>query len=137
MSFGGKNWTIDPVDFLLSKVSTTKCLGAFFELATASSAPSWIVGDTFLVRLISPPYHRTTTKLIEFYPFFFFCRKMFTPSSAMIHSLLDLLNSLIQLWLRMVRMAKLLHLPSVLPLQLFLQLPLGALRQNLNQLLAV
>ena len=54
MSFGGKNWTIDPADFRLSKLSATQCLGAFFELATGSSAPSWIVGDTFLVRI--PPF---------------------------------------------------------------------------------
>jgi cathepsin D len=57
MSFGGKNWTIDPADFRLSKLSATQCLGAFFELATGSSAPSWIVGDTFLVRSNSPPPH--------------------------------------------------------------------------------
>ena len=139
MSFGGKNWTIDPADFQLSKLSTTNCLGAFFELATASSAPSWIVGDTFLVRLIPPPpsiIKTITTKLIEFY-LFFFCRKMFTPSFAMTHFLLDLLNSPMRLWLRMIRVLKLLHLPSVLQQQLFLQLPLGAVRQNLNQLLAV
>ena len=55
----------------------------------------------------------------------------------MTHFPLDLLNSPIRLWLRMVRVLKLLHLPSVLQQQLFLQLPLGAVRQNLNQLLAV
>jgi hypothetical protein len=64
MSFGGKNWTIDPADFRLQKLSSTECLGAFFEIDTGSSAPAWIVGDTFLVRflfLISPflslPHH--------------------------------------------------------------------------------
>ena len=50
MSFGGKNWTISPADFQLSKLTKTQCLGAFFEIATGSSAPAWIVGDTFLVR---------------------------------------------------------------------------------------
>ena len=64
MSFGGKNWTIDPTDFRLSKLSATQCLGAFFELAAGSSAPSWIVGDTFLVRsnlLPNPHHHQTVT----------------------------------------------------------------------------
>ncbi|KAF8801329.1 aspartic peptidase A1 [Phlegmacium glaucopus] len=53
MSFGGKNWTISPADFQLSKLTRTQCLGAFFELTTGSSAPSWIVGDTFLKNVYS------------------------------------------------------------------------------------
>ena len=51
ISFGGKrSWTISPVDFQLTKLTKDTCLGAFFELQSGSSAPSWIVGDTFLVR---------------------------------------------------------------------------------------
>jgi len=59
LSFGGsKSWSISPADFRLSKLTSDTCLGAFFELSTGSSAPSWIVGDTFLVRFhvaITPP----------------------------------------------------------------------------------
>ena len=51
ISFGGKrSWTISSVDFQLTKLTKDTCLGAFFELQSGSSAPSWIVGDTFLVR---------------------------------------------------------------------------------------
>jgi len=54
ISFGGKrNWTISPSDFQLTKLSQNQCLGAFFELSTGSSAPTWIVGDTFLVNILS------------------------------------------------------------------------------------
>jgi cathepsin D len=49
LSFGGKNWSISPQDFQLSQLTKELCLGAFFELSTGGSAPSWIVGDTFLV----------------------------------------------------------------------------------------
>ena len=55
MSFGGKYWTIDPADFRLQKITATTCLGAFFVMETGSSAPAWIVGDTFLVRSTPPP----------------------------------------------------------------------------------
>jgi hypothetical protein len=30
--------------------SDSQCIGAFFEMETGGNAPSWIVGDTFLVR---------------------------------------------------------------------------------------
>jgi len=53
MSFGGKNWTISPADFQLTKLVGNQCLGAFFEISTGSSAPSWIVGDTFLKNVYS------------------------------------------------------------------------------------
>ncbi|EJD07583.1 acid protease [Fomitiporia mediterranea MF3/22] len=55
MAFGGKSWTISPADFLLTQLSTSQCLGAFFELdmGAGSSAPSWIVGDTFLKNVYS------------------------------------------------------------------------------------
>jgi hypothetical protein len=50
MTFGGRSWPISPADFKLTQVSDTQCIGAFFEMTTGSSAPAWIVGDTFLVR---------------------------------------------------------------------------------------
>ncbi|TFK71382.1 aspartic peptidase A1 [Pluteus cervinus] len=48
LSFGGTNWAVSPQDFRLQKISDTQCLGAFFQLETASTSPDWIVGDTFL-----------------------------------------------------------------------------------------
>ncbi|KAJ7588116.1 aspartic peptidase A1 [Mycena floridula] len=53
MAFGGKSWSISSADFLLAQLNKDTCLGAFFELATGSSAPSWIVGDTFLKNVYS------------------------------------------------------------------------------------
>ena len=54
VSFGGtRSWTISSADFKLTQLSRSTCLGAFFELSTGSSAPAWIVGDTFLVRFFS------------------------------------------------------------------------------------
>ncbi|KAF5328166.1 hypothetical protein D9619_013433 [Psilocybe cf. subviscida] len=54
LSFGGhRGWTISPADFTLSRLTRTTCLGAFFELQTGSSAPQWIVGDTFLKNVYS------------------------------------------------------------------------------------
>ncbi|KDR68011.1 hypothetical protein GALMADRAFT_272857 [Galerina marginata CBS 339.88] len=52
LSFGGQSWSISPADFQLSRLTRNTCLGSFFVLTTGSSAPSWIVGDTFLVRLL-------------------------------------------------------------------------------------
>lgn len=49
MTFGGQTWPIDPADFLLQDMGNNQCIGSFFELTTGGSAPSWIVGDTFLV----------------------------------------------------------------------------------------
>ena len=51
LTFGGQDWSISPDDFIAGQISRTECLGAFFDLDTGSSAPSWIVGDSFLVRL--------------------------------------------------------------------------------------
>jgi len=53
LSFGGRTWSIDPVDFMLAQVTRTQCVGAFFELQMGSGAPSWIVGDTFLKNVYS------------------------------------------------------------------------------------
>lgn len=53
ISFGGQSWPIDPADFKLTQVSNSQCVGAFFEMTTGSSAPAWIVGDTFLKNVYS------------------------------------------------------------------------------------
>ncbi|KAH6916102.1 endopeptidase [Coprinopsis sp. MPI-PUGE-AT-0042] len=54
LNFGGnKSWTIVPADFELTRLTRDTCLGAFFEITTRGSAPSWIVGDTFLKNVYS------------------------------------------------------------------------------------
>jgi len=53
MTFSSKTWTIDPADFLLMRVSSTQCVGAFFALSLSGSAPQWIIGDTFLKNVYS------------------------------------------------------------------------------------
>jgi len=53
LAFGGRTWTVDPADFQLTQLNSASCLGAFFDLKTGSSAPSWIVGDTFLKNVYS------------------------------------------------------------------------------------
>lgn len=53
ISFGGPSWSINPADFKLTQVSNSECVGAFFEMTTGSSAPAWIVGDTFLKNVYS------------------------------------------------------------------------------------
>lgn len=49
MSFGGSSWAINSADMVTGQLNNGQCLGSFFELSTGSSAPAWIVGDTFLV----------------------------------------------------------------------------------------
>lgn len=58
MAFGGKLWPIAPADMNLGQGSGgTMCLGAIFDLTLGSNIeansgnPSWVVGDTFLVRI--------------------------------------------------------------------------------------
>jgi len=53
ISFGGPSWPISSADFKLAQISNSQCVGAFFELQTGSSAPSWIIGDTFLKNVYS------------------------------------------------------------------------------------
>jgi cathepsin D len=53
ISFGGPSWPISPADFQLTKISSSQCVGAFFELNTSGSAPNWIIGDTFLKNVYS------------------------------------------------------------------------------------
>jgi hypothetical protein len=52
LSFGGSTWSISPEDFAFTTLSSgsTECVGAFFETTTGSGAPTWIIGDAFLVR---------------------------------------------------------------------------------------
>ncbi|OCB86397.1 acid protease [Sanghuangporus baumii] len=55
VAFGGRTWSISPNDFELAQLSTSQCLGAFFDIdmGSSSSTPSWIVGDTFLKNVYS------------------------------------------------------------------------------------
>ena len=58
ISFGGPSWSVSPADFQLTQLSSSQCVGAFFVLSTLLSATSnenglsWVVGDTFLVRVV-------------------------------------------------------------------------------------
>ena len=58
LSFGGNTWTMSPSDFEFTSISSTECIGAFFEITSTagSSTPTWIIGDAFLV-CIYPPAH--------------------------------------------------------------------------------
>ncbi|KAF8074696.1 aspartic peptidase A1 [Lyophyllum atratum] len=53
MAFGGRSWPISETDFKLTQLSQRQCLGAVFILTTGRSAPTWIVGDTFLKNVYS------------------------------------------------------------------------------------
>ena len=56
MKFGSSSisWPISNADFNLMQASSTQCVGAFFSLdTTGTSAPPWIVGDTFLKNVYS------------------------------------------------------------------------------------
>ncbi|KAI6044490.1 aspartic peptidase domain-containing protein [Pisolithus marmoratus] len=53
ISFGGPSWSVSPADFQLTQISSTQCIGAFFDLSTGGSAPTWVVGDTFLKNVYS------------------------------------------------------------------------------------
>jgi hypothetical protein len=53
MSFGGQSWPISNADFQAQQINEEICLGAFFEISLTSSAPAWIVGDTFLKNVYS------------------------------------------------------------------------------------
>ncbi|KAG6374669.1 aspartic peptidase domain-containing protein [Boletus reticuloceps] len=55
-SFGGQSWTMSPADFMYTSISTTECIGAFFDIgstAGSSTTPSWIIGDAFLKNVYS------------------------------------------------------------------------------------
>ncbi|KAG2065643.1 acid protease [Suillus decipiens] len=53
VSFGGATWSISPTDFAITQISSTECIGAFFEVSTGTGAPSWIFGDAFLKNVYS------------------------------------------------------------------------------------
>lgn len=56
MKFGSSSiaWPISNADFQLMQASASECVGAFFALdTTGTSAPPWIVGDTFLKNVYS------------------------------------------------------------------------------------
>jgi hypothetical protein len=81
LSFGGKLWPISTQDMNLGQVSpgSSQCLGAIFDLSMGTNIPSgsgnpnWVVGDTFLVRFLSPS---------SLFQSSFHIRKMSTPCSA-------------------------------------------------------
>ena len=62
MNFGSQTWPISSDDFNLGAVDNagTQCLGGIFDLDAGTSGgagspangnPSWVIGDTFLVRI--------------------------------------------------------------------------------------
>jgi hypothetical protein len=100
MSFGGQAWPINPLDFNAGQVNSGRnplCLGAVFDLSLGtnnmpdSSTPTWVVGDTFLVRIISWLY-RCPSYIVSS-----FLRKTCTRSSVPHHRLSGLPNCLLQL----------------------------------------
>ena len=64
MSFGGPSWPISNADLSLGTNTDGMCVGAIFDIeqgtniSPSSGVPSWIVGDTFLVR-----FHLLTTHI--------------------------------------------------------------------------
>lgn len=63
MSFGGPSWPISAADMSIGTNPDGSCVGAIFDLQLGSAingpTPSWIVGDTFLVRFICRRPHLT------------------------------------------------------------------------------
>ncbi|KAG8929641.1 hypothetical protein FRC02_005272 [Tulasnella sp. 418] len=55
LAFGnGRQWSINPQDFILTSLSNGYCVGGFFELDLAGDgSPTWIIGDTFLKNVYS------------------------------------------------------------------------------------
>ncbi|KAF9219784.1 acid protease [Gyrodon lividus] len=53
-SFGGTTWSMSAADFAFAQISSSECVGAFFEASTGGgSTPSWIIGDAFLKNVYS------------------------------------------------------------------------------------
>jgi hypothetical protein len=102
MSFGGRAWPINPLDFKAGQVNTDPnplCIGAIFDLSLAtnmsdSSTPAWVIGDTFLVRNLSRVYRCPSRSS---YSFILLSRKTCTRCSVPHHCLLGLPNCLLQL----------------------------------------
>ncbi|KAH9942021.1 aspartic peptidase domain-containing protein [Amylocystis lapponica] len=56
MKFGSstREWPVSSADFLLEQISQSQCVGAFFVVDNAgTTAPPWIIGDTFLKNVYS------------------------------------------------------------------------------------
>lgn len=53
VSFGGATWSISSADIAFDQLSSTECLGAFFETTSGTGTPSWIFGDAFLKNVYS------------------------------------------------------------------------------------
>ena len=64
LTFGGVNYQISSLDFIVDQVTTDYCLAAFFVLELGSSSspipgqsnsnhPTWVVGDSFLKNVYS------------------------------------------------------------------------------------
>ncbi|OCH85115.1 acid protease [Obba rivulosa] len=56
LAFGGSStsWPIAPADFVVEQLDASTCVGAFFAIDnTGTTAPPWIVGDTFLKNVYS------------------------------------------------------------------------------------
>ena len=68
LAFGGQSWSVSPDDFRLAQLSSTQCLGAFFELS-GQGTPAWIVGDTFLVCPFFILYPTLVTQVYFLFPF--------------------------------------------------------------------
>ncbi|KAG9309476.1 aspartic peptidase domain-containing protein [Chiua virens] len=53
LTFGGRSWPIDPVDFQHMDLGSNACVGAFFGMHINGNVPRWIIGDTFLKNVYS------------------------------------------------------------------------------------
>ena len=102
MAFGGQSWPINPEDFNAGQISSGSnalCLGAIFDLSLGSNnipdsnSPTWVVGDTFLVRNLS----RLVPLILHTSSFFFFSRKTFIRCSVRLPRLLGLPSCLLLL----------------------------------------
>ena len=67
MTYGGVTYPISSDDMNLGQISQSLCLGGFFELQiSGSTAPKWIVGDTFLKNVYS--VYRASPAAVGFAP---------------------------------------------------------------------
>lgn len=86
MSFGGTAWSINPEDMLIFQMPhSNDCVGGFFDLTAGSNVPagsgnpSWVVGDTFLVRSCRSPWCNSRSQEI--------IRKMYILSLGLVQRL--------------------------------------------------
>lgn len=71
ISFGGKSWPINTHDMNLGQSGLKdQCVGGIFDLTLGSDVgvgggnPSWVIGDTFLVRHISSYRPTNSSRMI-------------------------------------------------------------------------